>query len=77
MGNGHVTIIFAVGKLFLLKVGIGQHALFFITEGKVEHPQIKGVKTRQGDKLKSIAHGSKLFLKLGNVGIGQVAFPVK
>ncbi len=64
-------------KFLLLEFGVGLHALFAVTEGQFEHTQVKGMKTGQGDKLKTVPHGAQFPLKSSDFTVPQVAFPVK
>ncbi len=66
------------GELALLDaVRVGQHALFFVGFGELEHGEVERVEAGEGDELELVTHAAKLVLEGGDLGLGELLTPVE
>ena len=66
MPDRAVTLI-GKGKLALLQVGVGVHAVDAVCPGKLEHGQVEGVEAGEGDELEFVTHLTQPALERGDL----------
>src|SRR6185437_1504984 len=65
------------GKLSLLQLRVGLHAILFVTLRQIEHAQVQRMESRESYELKLVAHCPQLFLEARDRRLVQLLLPVE